>query len=116
MGGSDYVLVCAESKVSDSRHLSELRICGFGCPNRGRGTPHLMSKVWLFMLEKYSAPSGRASWSVLGMSLVSFVFTIFINYFYKQLKKNMFMTFTVTLSTMVHFMTVPELYSMGTIS
>ena len=33
--GSDYdVLVCAESKVSDRRHLSELRIPGFGCPQQ----------------------------------------------------------------------------------
>ena len=33
VAGSDYdVLVCAESKISDSRHLSELRISGFGYP------------------------------------------------------------------------------------
>ena len=33
--GSDYdVLVCAESKVSDRRHLSELSIPGFGCPQQ----------------------------------------------------------------------------------
>ena len=36
VAGSDYdVWVCAESKVSDRRHLSELHIPGFGCPNRG---------------------------------------------------------------------------------
>ena len=30
------VFFCAESKVSDRRHLSELHILGFGCPpNRG---------------------------------------------------------------------------------
>ena len=35
MAGSDNdVLVCAEFKVSDRRHLSELRILGFGCPQR----------------------------------------------------------------------------------
>ena len=35
MAGSDYdVLVCAESKVSDLRHLSELRIPGYGCPQQ----------------------------------------------------------------------------------
>ena len=35
VAGSDYdVLVCAESKVSDRRHLSELRIPGFGCPQQ----------------------------------------------------------------------------------
>ena len=33
VAGSDYdVLVCAEFKVSDRRHLSELRIPGFGRP------------------------------------------------------------------------------------
>ena len=33
VAGSDYdVLVCAESKVSDRRHLLEVRIPGFGCP------------------------------------------------------------------------------------
>ena len=32
VAGADYdVSVCAESKVSDRRHLSELRIPGFGC-------------------------------------------------------------------------------------
>ena len=32
---SDYdVMVCAESKVSDRRHLSELRIPLFGCPQQ----------------------------------------------------------------------------------
>ena len=35
VAGSEYdVLVCAESKVSDRRHLSELRIPGFGCPQQ----------------------------------------------------------------------------------
>ena len=30
---SEYaVMVCAESKIFDRRHLSELRIPGFGCP------------------------------------------------------------------------------------
>ena len=33
VAGSDFdVLVCAESKLSDRRHLSELHILGFGCP------------------------------------------------------------------------------------
>ena len=35
VAGSDYVLICAESKISDRRHLSELRIPGFGYPYRG---------------------------------------------------------------------------------
>ena len=35
VAGSDYgVLVCAESKVSDRRHHSELRIPGFYCPQQ----------------------------------------------------------------------------------
>ena len=35
VAGSDYdVLVCAEPKVSDCRHLSELRIPAFGCPQQ----------------------------------------------------------------------------------
>ena len=76
--GSDFdILVCAESKVSDRRHLSELRIPGFGCPNRGCGTPLLLvPRVWLFMIGEDSAPSGRASWSVLAMNPVYFVFTV----------------------------------------
>ena len=33
--GSDYdVLLCAESKISDRCHLSELSIHGFGCPQQ----------------------------------------------------------------------------------
>ena len=35
VAGSDYdVLVCAESKVSDSRRLPKLRIPDFGCPKQ----------------------------------------------------------------------------------
>ena len=35
VAGSNYdVLVCAESKVSDRRHLSEIRIPGFGNPQQ----------------------------------------------------------------------------------
>ena len=44
--------------------------------NRGWGTPHLVPRVSLFMLGKYSASSGRASWSVLATSLVCFVFAV----------------------------------------
>ena len=47
--GSDYdVLVCAEPKASDRR----IRIRGFVAPNRGCGTPHLVSRAWLFMLGR----------------------------------------------------------------
>ena len=34
-------------------------------PNRGCGTLLLVPRVWLWMLGKDCAPSGRASWSVL---------------------------------------------------
>ena len=39
-------------------------------PKRCRGTPHLVPRIWLFILGKDSAPSGRASWSVLATRLV----------------------------------------------
>ena len=45
-------------------------------PNRGCGTPHLVPRGWLILLGKDSAPSGRASWSVLATSLVCFVFAV----------------------------------------
>ena len=64
VAGSDYdVLVCAESKFYDPRRLSELRIPGFDCPQQRlrNSNPLLMPRVWLFMLGKDSAPSGRAS-------------------------------------------------------
>ena len=38
--------------------------------NKGCGTPLLVPRVWLIMLGKDSAPSGRASWSVLAMNPV----------------------------------------------
>ena len=58
MGGLSYdFLVCAESKVSHRRHLSELSIPGFGCPIRGLGRAQSMA---LFVRED-SAPSSRAS-------------------------------------------------------
>ena len=95
VAGSDYdVLVCAKSKVSDRRHLSELRIPGFGCR-----TPLLVPRVWLFMLGKDSASSGTASWSVLAMNPVCFVFSVGYTTF-------MFMPFTITQGMMVHFMIV----------
>ena len=69
-------LVCAESnKVSDSRHLSELRISGFGSPP----TEVVELLSWsqgMTMLGKDSAPSGRASWSVLAMNPVCFIFEV----------------------------------------
>ena len=44
--------------------------------NRGCGTPLLVARVLLFMLGKDSAPSGRASWSVLATNPVCFVFAV----------------------------------------
>ena len=34
VGSKFDVMVCAETKVSDRRHLSELRVPGFGCPQQ----------------------------------------------------------------------------------
>ena len=67
--GSDYdVLACAESTDSDRRHISELCIHGLVVPNSGCGILLLVPRVWLCMLGKDSAPSGKASLSVLAMN------------------------------------------------
>ena len=74
VAGLDYdALVCAESKVSDRRHLSELGISGFDCPKQ-----RLRNTIpgALFMLRKDSDPSGRVSWSVLAMNPACFVFAV----------------------------------------
>ena len=76
LAGSDYVLRGAESKVSDSCHLFEICILALVAPNRGCGTPLLVPRICLLMLGKDSAPSGRASWSVLAMNPVCFVFAV----------------------------------------
>ena len=77
VAGSDYdVLVCAESKVSDRRHLSELRIPGFGCPQQRLRNSTPGAQGMLFMLGKDSSPSSSISWSVLATSLVCFVFAV----------------------------------------
>ena len=34
VGSKFDVMVCAETKVSDRRHLSQLRVPGFGCPQQ----------------------------------------------------------------------------------
>ena len=72
--GSDYdALVCVENKVSDRRHLAELRIPGFGCPlQRLRNSTPGMA---LYVREG-SSPSGRASWSILALNPVCFVFSV----------------------------------------
>ena len=77
MAESDYVvLVCAESKVSDRRHLSELLIPGFGCPQqRLRNSTPGAQGLALFVREGFRSFS-RASWSVLATSLVCFVFVV----------------------------------------
>ena len=84
MAGSNYVLVCAESKVSDRRRLSELYIPAVWLPPTEAEELHTWCpcRVWLFMLGKDSAPSGRARWSVLAMSLLCFILAVKINNFY----------------------------------
>ena len=78
MAGAAYdVLVCAESKVSDCRHLSELRIPGFCCPQQKlRNSTHGAQGMALYVIGKDSAPSGRVSLSVLATSLVCFVIVV----------------------------------------
>ena len=77
VAGSDYdALVCTESKVSDRRHLSEPRIPGFGCTQQKLRTSTPGARYGSFMLGKDSVPSGRASWCVLAMNPVCFVFAI----------------------------------------
>ena len=61
-------LIAAISQISISLALV--------APNGGYGTPLLVPMLWLFMLGKDSAPSGRASWSVLAMNPVCFVFAV----------------------------------------
>ena len=55
-----------------SRHRSEFRIPGFGC----NSTPgaHCMA---VYVRERFHS-FGRASWSVLVMSLVCFVFAVVV--------------------------------------
>ena len=58
---SDYdVLVCAESKVSDRRHFSELCIPGFGCPQHRlrNSTPGVQGMTLMVWVD--SVTSGRA--------------------------------------------------------
>ena len=66
MVGSDYdVLVCAESKFSDRRHLSELRIPGFGCPQQRLRNPTPGAKG----MALYVREGSLSSWqSKLGCS------------------------------------------------
>ena len=65
-------------KVSGRRHLSDLLYVSLAliAPNRGLPSAHLVPRVWLFMLGNDSAPTGRASWSVLAKTLVCFVFAV----------------------------------------
>ena len=71
VAGSDYdVLVCAESKVSDRRHLSELRIPYFGCPQqRLRNSTPGAQGIALHVREGRFRFFGRANLSVLATSL-----------------------------------------------
>ena len=70
------VLVCVESKVSDRRHLSELHIPGFGCHQQRLMNSTPGAQGMTLNVRKDSAPFGRTSWSVVVMSLVSFVSAI----------------------------------------
>ena len=100
VAGSDYyVLVCAESQVSDRRHLSELRIPGLGCPQQRLRN----STLGAIGMALYVREGLRSFWqSKLECSChESCVFRIC-----SRLKKYIFTPFTVTQCTMVHFMTV----------
>ena len=57
VAGPDYdVLVCADSKVSDRRHFSELRIHAFGCPQqRLRNSTPGAQGVALYVREGFRA-------------------------------------------------------------
>ena len=68
-----FVLSLKSLIVAISQHFVSLALVA---PNRGRGTLHMVPRVWLFMLGKDSVPSGRASLSVLATSLVCFVFAV----------------------------------------
>ena len=56
--------------------FSELRILGFGCPQLRlrNSTPGALGMAMYYMLGKDPAASGRASWSILAMNPVCFVF------------------------------------------
>ena len=45
-------------------------------PNRGCRIPLLVSRILFFILVEDSAPSGRASWIILAMNHVCFVFSV----------------------------------------
>ena len=96
VAGSDCnVLVCAESKVPDRHLLLELCIPGFGCPQQRLRNPTSGAQgMALDVREGFIA-----SWSVLVMNPVCFVFTVGRTIF-------MCMPFTITQGTMVHFMIV----------
>ena len=77
MAGSDYDVLVSASLKSLIAVISQISVSlALVATNRGRGTPHMVPTVWLFMLGKDSAPSGRASWGVFALSLVCFAFAV----------------------------------------
>ena len=96
----DYdVLVCAESKVSDRLHLSELCIPGFGCPQqRLRNSSPGENGMALYVREGFCSFQQNKFECSFHKSCV-FRSCSRINNFY-------FMPFIVTQGTMGHFMIV----------
>ena len=77
MAGSDYnVLDCAESKVSDLRHLSELRILGFGIRQQRptNSTPGAEGMALYVMEGFHSFRQSKLECSC--MSLECFIFAV----------------------------------------
>ena len=100
MAGLDCdVLVCAESKVSDRRHLSELRIPVFGCPQQRLRNSILGAQGMALYVRE-----GFQSFRLIKLECScheSCVFRIC-----SRIKKNYVHAFTITQGSMVHFMTV----------
>ena len=68
-----YVLILKSLFAAISQSYVSLVLAA---PNRSGETPLLVPRLWLFMLRKDSAPSGRASLNILAMNPVCFVFAI----------------------------------------
>ena len=99
MAESDYVLVGTESQVSNCRHLSELHISGFASPQQRLrdSTPGAQGMAPYVREGFHSFQQSQLECSCHE----SRVFRIC-----SKITICMFMPFTVTQGTMVHFMTV----------
>ena len=77
MAGLDHdVLVCAESKASNGRHLSELHIPGFGCPQqRLRNSTPGVQGMALYVREGVRS-FRQSKLKFLAMNPVCFVFAV----------------------------------------